>query len=107
MSARDACSWEAESSMQEMLQQIEDDITTILLAQQTGAEDAPPVVDPSTEQVIEPNEPSTHTDIQNPLGFLASAAIDQDKETQSAPGPSKYWSGEWVSYNSRLMSRHL
>lgn len=81
-----------------MLQQMEDDITTILLASQNGAEDVPPIIELPPDPTIDADE-ATHTDLQNPLGFLAKMALDQPEEPQQ-PGPSKYWSGKSTACQS-------
>jgi hypothetical protein len=80
------------------LQQVEDDITTILLAVQSGAEDAPPVIEPQgtalVETSVDPGE-TAHVELSNPLGVLAEAA-DQNAHSprKDEPGPAKYWNGE-------------
>ena len=76
-----------------MLDQVENEITTLLLA---GPDDELPV-EPILPLPQNDPEEEKHTALQNPLGMLATAAIDQSVE-ENVRGPAKYWNSELVNF---------
>ena len=78
----------ADRSLQDILDQVENEITTILLS--ASADDVP--VNNLTDDAAGPSDPDdeTHTALQNPLGILATAAIDHSMD-ENTGGPAKYW----------------
>lgn len=86
--------------MQDLLDQVENEVTTILISN-TSLSNEPPAndegrpaqADPALSSQHSEQDDETHTALQNPLGVLATAAIDQSVE-EIKGGPASYWNSE-------------
>ena len=84
---------------------MENEITTLLLS---GPDDDPPVPKLTNGLPVPDPDEEEHSALQNPLGMLATAAIDQSVEN-TVRGPAKYWNSafglEWVPFEPTLINQ--
>lgn len=88
-------------SLQDLLDQVENEITTILISStsSTNDEERSAQTEPAPSSLPSDPDDETHTALQNPLGVLATAAIDQSVE-ENQGGPASYWNSKFATQHS-------